>query len=106
MRKIDITTTLTKLESIPWLQTALIVATVTLGLLYIWQVNISATQGYAMRDIGDSIESLATENDKLRFEVSSLQAIDSVSNRIKMLGLFDIGTAEYVKAEAPAVAIK
>lgn len=79
--------------------------TVTLGVLYIWQVNVAATRGFTMRDLEQGIHSLELENDRLSMEVARLQSIDSVTNRIQMLGLRPVQTIEYVTPGVGSVAI-
>ncbi|MBU1126689.1 MAG: hypothetical protein ABH826_01425 [Patescibacteria group bacterium] len=84
------------LKQTNWLRVLLFAATIIIGALYIWQVNISATRGFAMRDLDQEIESLETDNDRLQMEVTRLQSIDSVTTRVQMLGLVEIDAIDYV----------
>ncbi|MFH1632247.1 MAG: hypothetical protein ABIA47_04525 [bacterium] len=88
-----------------WLYLAIIVATLMIGLMYIWQVNVSATKGFAMRDLQQGNEGLRLENDRLQLEVARLQSIDSVSTRVQMLGLTEIKSIQYVAPGKPTVAV-
>lgn len=91
------TLTLT-LESTHWLKILLFAATVIIGALYIWQVNVTATRGFAMRDLQEQIDSLTTENEQLDMEVARLQSVDSVTERVQMLGLTKLTDVTYVNA--------
>lgn len=94
-----------RLPNVNWLGYALAAATVVLGVLYIWQVNMSATRGFAMRDLEQGIEDLTMENDRLSMDVARLQSIESVTTRMKMLGLVEVSTIEYVTPGSGSVAI-
>lgn len=69
------------------------------GALYIWQVNVSATQGYTMRDLQLEIEALEHENGQLQQQVSSLRSVDSVTTRVQMLGLVKVNDVRYVNPD-------
>ena len=88
-----------------WLKVLLFATTLIIGVLYIWQVNVSATRGFAMRDLDREIETLGTENDRLQMEVANLQSIDSVTTRVQMLGLVKVNSIDYVDASS-AVALR
>lgn len=94
-----------RLPNINWLSYGLVAATVVLGVLYIWQVNMAATRGFAMRDLEQGIEELTLENDRLAMDVARLQSIESVTTRMKMLGLVQVSTIEYVTPGSGSVAI-
>lgn len=92
------------LQTINWFRVLLVGLTVSLGVLYIWQVNVAATSGFTMRDLDHEIEELKTENERLAIEVARLQSVDSVTTRLQMLGLVAIEDVDYVQGTA-AVAI-
>lgn len=96
--KNPITTFKTLASAGNWLSRLLIATTVLLGISYIWQVNISATAGYAMRDLDREIATLEHDNERLELEVSRLRSVDSVTNRIQMLGLVPVEQVHYVIA--------
>lgn len=79
-----------------WVKYGLLCITVAFAFLYIWQVNVSATHGYAMRDLENDITDVRHQNERLQFEVSRLQSVDSVTNRVQMLGLTKIDSVNYV----------
>lgn len=82
------------------LRALLIGATLALGVLYIWQVNVSMAHGYVMSQIQKDIDSKKIENEKLLLEVARLQSIDSVTTRMQMLGLVKLDNIEYVNADS------
>lgn len=88
-----------------WLQITLASVTIFFGMLYIWQVNIAATKGFAMRDLEQGIEDLSLENDRLSMRVTELRSTASVTKRIHMLGLSEVGQIEYVTPGAGSFAI-
>lgn len=94
-----------RLPSYNWLSYAIIAGTIVLGVLYIWQVNMAATRGFAMRDLEQDIDALALENDRLQMDAAHLRSIESVTTRMKMLGLVEVSTIEYVTPGTGSVAI-
>lgn len=93
------------LKQLSWLQISFFAATAILGILYIWQVNVAATRGFAMRELDRDIAEFQLENERLQMDVARLQSIDSVSSRIKMLGLTEVNRIEYLSPEEGVVAI-
>ncbi len=79
-----------------WVKYSLLCVTIIFAFLYIWQVNISATHGYAMRDLENDITEARHRDERLQYEVSRLQSVDSVTNRVQMLGLTKIDNVNYV----------
>jgi len=94
-----------KLLSFNWIGFVLVAGSVAIGVLYIWQVNMAATRGFAMRDLEQGIEEMEIENARLQMEVTNLRSIASVTNRMKMLGLTPVQTIEYVNPGVGSVAI-
>ena len=69
------------------------------GALYIWQVNVSTSQGYVMRDIEKNIENLEHENEQLQQQIASLRSVDSVMTRTQMLGLVPLEEVFYMPSD-------
>ncbi len=86
-------------------RTALLVGTIMLGVLYIWQVNMAATTGYTMRDLESSIHALEIEQERLDLQVAQLQSVDSVTERVQMLGLTEVKMIQYLTPGGGSVAI-
>lgn len=83
----------------------LVSITITLGSAYIWQMNISATAGYQMRELSQVIDDLKLEKDRLDLKVAKLQSVDSVSTRVQMLGLSKVSKIQYLSPDSGTVAI-
>jgi len=62
-------------------------------------VNMSATQGYAVRDMESDITLIEHENEQLQNQVSSLRSIDSVMTRVQMLGLVKVDDVVYLNSD-------
>jgi len=88
----------------PW-QIAVLSCTIVLGLLYVWQVNISATRGFTMRDLERDIHALSLDQERYQLEVARLQSIESVTTRVQMLGLTKVDRVDFIEVSEPAVAI-
>lgn len=87
------------------LRTVLIAGTLILSAMYIWQVNAAATTGFTMRDLESGIAELRLEQERMNLEVAQLQSVDSVSQRVQMLGLSEVKTIEYLTPGSGSVAI-
>ena len=83
----------------------LLVGTVVLGILYIWQVNVAATSGYTMRDLESSIHELELQQERYDLQVAQLQSVDSVSERVRMLGLTKVKAIHYFTPGVGSVAL-
>lgn len=88
----------------PRFRTLMVSAIVILAGLFIWQVNAAATAGFTMRDLEKDIESISMENKRLEMQVAELRSVESVTKRVKMLGLVEAGTVTYVNGDS-AVAV-
>lgn len=75
------------------------------GLGYVAQVNHAATQGYRMRHLENGIASLRIQNEQLDYQVAQLQSVESVTKRLKMLGLVETQTTQYASLTTPSVAL-
>ncbi|MBT3230230.1 hypothetical protein HN358_00390 [Candidatus Uhrbacteria bacterium] len=82
-----------------WFTYCLLACVAVVGALYIWQVNMSATQGYAVRDMESDITLIEHENEQLQNQVSSLRSIDSVMTRVQMLGLVKVDDVVYLNSD-------
>lgn len=93
------------LHKIPWLRVGLVAVTIAAAVLYIWQVNLSSTRGYTMRELQSHISEQKNELERLRIETAKLSSVDSVRSRVSMLGLVKPEQVTYVSAP-PTVALK
>ena len=78
---------------------------VVVGLSYIAQVNHAATQGYRMRHLENEMTALTIQNEQLDYQVAELQSVESVTTRLKMLGLVETSTTHYASSATPSVAL-
>ena len=83
----------------------LTVLTICASILYIWQVNVTATVGFEMRDLEYTIEEYAHEQQRLDIRVAQLRSIESVASRMNMLGLREVKRVEYLVPGGSNVAI-
>lgn len=74
----------------------LTIITAFIFILYVWQVNISSTAGFAMRDIEREIVELERDNERLNVRIAELQSVESVSRRLRMLGLQPVREITYL----------
>lgn len=95
----NITTLTLNFTSTKWFAYCLMALVGLVGALYIWQVNVSATHGYAVRDMESEIAQIEHENEQLQNQVSSLRSIDSVMTRVQMLGLVKVDNVRYINPD-------
>ena len=76
------------------------------GVLYIAQVNNSATKGYAVRELKEKNIELRHERDRLDIKIARLRSIDSVTARESFLGLQKIERTTFVKTGSDVVAVR
>ena len=84
------------LGRVPWMRVALVTLTFLIASLYIWQVNLSSTRGYALRELQSTISDKQIELERLNMDVARLSSVDSVRNRVSMLGLVKPTTVSYL----------
>lgn len=95
----NITALTINFTSTKWFTYCLLACVAVIGALYIWQVNMSAIQGYAVRDMESDITHIEHENEQLQNQVSSLRSIDSVMTRVQMLGLVKVDDVRYINPD-------
>lgn len=87
------------------LRVALTACTVFAAGLYIWQVNLSSTRGYALRELQSTISEKKADIERLRMDTAKLSSVDSVRSRVSMLGLVKPEQVMYLSG-TPTVALK
>lgn len=83
-----------------------IVAVIAFVLLYVVVVNHTASQGYRTRELERTIETLMNETEKLELQVAELQSMDSIGGRLAGKDFVAVGQVQYIRAGAPAVALR
>lgn len=76
------------------------------GVMYVAQVNSSATKGYAMRTLESQNRALQQENDRLAMQIAKLRSVDSVKTRAAFLSLKPLAPAVFVKTNTNVVAVR
>jgi cell division protein FtsL len=79
----------------------MVVALVSLGVVYISTVIRVSVRGYAIRELQtelNALEQTARENDQ---KVAQLQSVERVQERMGDLNMVAIGPVEYLKAQQP-----
>lgn len=79
---------------------------VALGVLYIGQVNASASKALTLRRLEDGRADLALENERLHAKIADLRSLDSVMQRQQFLGLVKAETISYISTAPSAVALR
>jgi cell division protein FtsL len=75
------------------------------GLMYIVQINLAATQGYAIRDLETQISQLERDNKAMQMQASEARSLERVARGVKMLGMVKSDGALFVSSDAPSVAV-
>lgn len=76
------------------------------GVLYVGQVNASATKGYAVRSLQRKNIELRQERDRLDIAIARLRSLDSVTARESFLGLKKMDPVTFVTTGPHGVAVK
>lgn len=76
------------------------------GVLYVGQVNASATKGYAIRELQQRNVELRHERDRLDMQIAKLRSVQSVKTREAFLGLRPLAPSAFVKAPSDTVAVR
>lgn len=79
---------------------------VALGILYIGQVNASASKALSLRAFEDAKSDLLLENERLHAKIAELQSLDSVMQRQQFLGLVKVASISYISTGTHAVALR
>lgn len=79
---------------------------VALGILYIGQVNASASKALALRALEDGKATLALENERLHAKIAQLRSLDSVMQRQQFLGLVKAEHVSYISTVPDEVALR
>lgn len=88
------------------LNTLLTGVIIALGVLYIGQVNASASKALALRELEDAKTALQVENEMLDAKIAQLRSLDSVMQRQQFLGLVKASSVSYITTNSGAVALR
>ena len=80
-------------------------STLAFSLLYVFQVNASASKGYDLRDVERRVETLKTEAMALQDKMTSLTTLQAVSERASALGFVQPDRIVYINPAAKSYAV-
>lgn len=73
--------------------------------LYMWQLSVSTSAGYIMRNTQDEIDGLKQQIAAQDMHIAKLKSIDSVTGRIQLLGMTKPEAVAYVFTSSGNVAV-
>ncbi|OGL63383.1 hypothetical protein A3C09_04295 [Candidatus Uhrbacteria bacterium RIFCSPHIGHO2_02_FULL_47_44] len=73
-------------------------------LAYIVQVNNTASKGYQIRDLENTIHHLTVANQQSELEIREAQSLNTIQRSVKMIGMVPAEQAVYVDARGGSVA--
>lgn len=71
---------------------------------YIVQVNSTASKGYQIRDLENTIHQLSVANQQTQLEITQAQSLENIQHAVKMIGMVPSDQVQYVDAGGGAVA--
>ncbi len=75
------------------------------GFAYIAEINSVTAKGYQIRELEEQISELTVHNERMELEVATLQSMQNVNERIRMLGMVPSGGVDYLVPGRPAIAV-
>jgi cell division protein FtsL len=81
-----------------YLNLAIIVLIVALGLVYSLELNILSTKGYEIRQAEQQINQLEIQYKNLELQVSNLQSINRIKNEASLLNFVPASDVTYINA--------
>lgn len=100
---VSFATTLFSADKLP-VRFVLIALTFLMGLLYVIQMNITATKGYEIRELESRMVSLQDQARELEFSSIQLQSMDRLLSQVQPGTLVKANPDSYVRAGATTVA--
>ncbi len=70
---------------------------VCVGLLYIYTINHSAVQGFAIKEVEKQISELKKENESLRIREAELKSLYRVEDSARQLEMKDVESPVYIE---------
>lgn len=71
---------------------------------YIIQVNNTASKGYQIRDLENTIHQLSVANQQSELEIHEAQSLNNIQHAVKMIGMVPADQAVYVDVRGGSVA--
>lgn len=85
------------LARVPW-RVLLLGAVILMSLVYLWLVNGSAANGFAVTRLEEQEEELNLQYSKYQQELAEAQSLDRLAESSKQFGLVPVENVEYVSA--------
>jgi len=85
-----------------WITAGLVIV----GILYVFIINQTATQGYQMRELEQKIGQLEKLNKTTEIELTGYQTMDSIHSRLGENEFVPVEEIQYATAGAPSVALR
>ncbi len=76
---------------------ALVVLIVTMGFLYLFQINSLGTRGYEIRQMEQKIKVLQADNKDLQIQSSSLSSITKIQRDAERMNMVPATNVTYIK---------
>lgn len=92
--------------STKWSKGVVFAAIVLMGLLYVVQMNMTATKGYEIRELERSIAALEKESKTLKLQSLELQSMDRVIAQLATAQLVQARPDGFINPAASAVATR
>jgi hypothetical protein len=71
---------------------------------YIVQVNSTASKGYQIRDLENTIRELSVSNQQSELEIHQAQSLENIQHAVKMIGMVPSDQVVYLDARGGSVA--
>lgn len=85
---------------------AMIALTILMGLLYVVQMNLTATKGYEIRELERQMVTLESEARELQFQSMQLQSMDRLLSQLEAAKLVKASPDSFVHAGVTTVAAR
>jgi len=83
----------------------LFVFTTTVAMSYVVQVNASATKGYQIRELQNSIDQLKLSNQSVQVKIAETRSMENIAAKVPMLGMVKAGTPQYISGSPATVSM-
>lgn len=83
-----------------------LIGCVIFGLAYFWQVNSSATRGFKIRELENSIQNLKQDTQQLELQAAERQSLEQITEKVKQLNMVVPLKIEYLQPTGSGVALR
>jgi cell division protein FtsL len=79
---------------------------IVLGICYLWQINITATSGFAVKDLNSQLADMQESQQKLQLQIADLQSLQRIQLATGRLKLSAKTRLQYINNVAGTVALE